>query len=469
MNFNKQFKFTYLFMAFFLIFSSCEMSKLDKNAVIENIKDLTQSTDDASSQALKAEKHFYHAWLADCINDISKFDIYESWAVQYLTNLATKRISSATTNQYIRPVIGNEQLVWGPVLVVHDQGDNFFASKNLMYCVKSTQSGKTEYNIGIAGTNEISEFDWLMEDFDVKNQVSGPLGGKIAAGTAVGISNLQRMTSNGESLISFLNKELAKGAAEINVCGHSLGGALTQVYSALLKSQLSANAKINAWVYAGPTAGDLQFANTMDQLQSYQAYNNTLDVVPHAWQKDRLNKCCDIYSLIRTCDSKIGKVSTIDGFITYLLAQSANLGYTMPKNEFSFTGDVSNMSKGACDTLQDIVDVFWYGGSTNDLYGYLYDINSTCSAGSTLTQDEFYRFFYYMAQMADQHTTAYFKNFFGHETSDFQNAIKTLVPGETSDIGQFINGDEGLKIMEAMLDQVKTYLKQNSISNCNCN
>jgi pimeloyl-ACP methyl ester carboxylesterase len=116
----------------------------------------------------------------------------------------------------------------------------------------------------------------------------------VAAGTLVGLDELASMTGVGaggaqQDLATFL-KQLPSDA-DVFVTGHSLGGCLASVVAAWLASVFGNAARLKAYTFAAPSAGNQAFADyynalfTDSKTSSSTAYRiyNTLDSVPNAW------------------------------------------------------------------------------------------------------------------------------------------------------------------------------------------
>ena len=201
-------------------------------------------------------------------------------------------------------------VVWGPA-VYTDPGAMY--QDNLMYVVQN-QRDVTQFAIAIRGTNSIAELDWLLEDFDVLQQMNwppgapqpNPAGAMISESTSIDLQVLLAMqgaTNSGNlSLLTFLKSQSTN---PINVCvtGHSLGGCLAGTLALYLKEtqpswDQSSSSIISCITFAGPTAGNTAFATHSDSKFSGGAYppgwDSSLgttfdavrcnyDVAPQAW------------------------------------------------------------------------------------------------------------------------------------------------------------------------------------------
>jgi len=210
-----------------------------------------------------------------------------------------------------KPVKNKWELVWGPCAFAF-KGDKF--DDNLMFVVRGNEDpGKLV--VAIRGTNPLSLKDWLIEDFDVVpmtkwkyGEKAKGLNPKISRGTDVGLTHLQEMVATegvpgaGLSLLQFLQEAAnEKKETEICVTGHSLGGALAPTLALWLKdiqgTEMPVNANISTVAFAGPSAGNEDFANYSDQRFGDQCVRiaNSLDVVPYAWNTKSLSQLYFLY------------------------------------------------------------------------------------------------------------------------------------------------------------------------------
>jgi hypothetical protein len=208
----------------------------------------------------------------------------------------------------LQPQIGTWQLVWGPA--VHELPGSVLPD-NTMYVVRRTGTpGPQQLAVAIAGTNPFSFLDWLVEDFFVSTQVPWPgvAGAKISSGTFIGLSVLQTMRPGatlagaGQTVGDFLAAQAAAGPVAITVTGHSLGGALAPTLGLWLHDTRTGwdprgNASLSVLPFAGPTAGNLVFAQHSDAQIGPQVnrIHNSLDVVPHAWASADLQQLPALY------------------------------------------------------------------------------------------------------------------------------------------------------------------------------
>jgi hypothetical protein len=215
--------------------------------------------------------------------------------VAQLEATLSQKISAYLSNPALTALIGQWQVVWGPI-VWQNQGSD--VADNAMFV--GYNSKQNVYVVAVAGTNAASTYDLDVEDLEVSSTVKWSYGGtaNISEGTADGLTALLGMTSSQQqTLATFLGSVSNRTSATLIFTGHSLGGALAPALAvALFNSQGGALAK-SGWqpsnVYvlptAGPSVGDQGFVNLFKATisSSSQGFNtliwNSLDVVPHAW------------------------------------------------------------------------------------------------------------------------------------------------------------------------------------------
>ena len=182
------------------------------------------------------------------------------------------------------------QVVWGPALA-GDRG-------NMMYVAGNADLN--QYAVAIRGTDWSFWLDWIEDLASLLPLVPFPYlvqpapdGIKIAAGTLVGLEELVQMTGDASgapvSLSTFLRQ--LPSDADIFVTGHSLGGCLASVVAAWLASVFGGAARLKAYTFAAPSAGNAAFADYFNALfidsdtntsKAFRVYNS-LDSVPNAW------------------------------------------------------------------------------------------------------------------------------------------------------------------------------------------
>lgn len=200
-------------------------------------------------------------------------------------------------------------LAWGPAVYKFAFAE---LDDNMMYVVRDA-ANPAHLAIAVRGTNAKAILDWLVEDFEVHGQVawpygSPPSGAKIARGTYDGLRILQAMKpasgpAPDQTLGEFLAAEAKRlGPLQIDVTGHSLGGALSPTLTLWLADTRSSwdpsgAAQLAVYPLAGPTAGNADFAAYSDSRigAATDRLHNPLDVVPLAWNVETMGTIADLY------------------------------------------------------------------------------------------------------------------------------------------------------------------------------
>lgn len=254
----------------------------------------------------------------------------------FVSGLATALLAQ----KEIKKLIGDDwKEVWGPVVYATDENSSAAIADNTMGVYYSPQLNL--FVIAIAGTNPISYFGWMHEDFDVNKTVSwksitGKGKGAIAQGTARGLEILtKKMKFQGRGLLEGLQHFIYENgikAAEVAVAGHSLGGALSPALALyLLHTQATWDTtnsmKIATYPSAGPTIGTHpklgeSFVSYYESLLAkdgaltfgkiaYHAVKNDLDIVPMAWQASTLAAIPMLYQDFGITPDMIGPITQI--------------------------------------------------------------------------------------------------------------------------------------------------------------
>lgn len=204
-------------------------------------------------------------------------------------------------------------VVWGPAVYTVPGA---LYQDNMMF-VAQNQTDATQFAIAVRGTNFVSDLDWLLEDFDVLDQMNwppgaamaNPPGAMISESTSIDLQILLTMQgtviANGtqSTLTSFL-KSQASGAINVCVAGHSLGGCAGGTLALYLKENQaswdgSGKSNVSCITFAGPTAGNAAFAAYSDTTfaggpypphwdssslaATFDAVRCNYDVAPQAW------------------------------------------------------------------------------------------------------------------------------------------------------------------------------------------
>jgi len=223
-----------------------------------------------------------------------------------------KKVAAAVLSDTVS-IIGNWKAIWGPIVYANDPTSNSVHADNTMGMYYN--SDENVLVIAIAGTNINSPFGWLTEDFSLQNMKN----------------------SKEETLITALKKFLDENdtltGMQLAVAGHSLGGALSPTLALYLsdtKSEWDPNGmtSIGAFPTAGPTPGDEAFASYYEKQIAadkiyYLSQHNAIDVVPHAWQKDDLEKIPTIYDEYIKQPTDANPSETLTGTLASVAALNA--------------------------------------------------------------------------------------------------------------------------------------------------
>ncbi|WP_298420177.1 hypothetical protein [uncultured Kordia sp.] len=257
-----------------------------------------------------------------------------------------KKVAAAVLSE-TASIIGNWKAIWGPIVYANDPTSTSVHADNTMGMYYN--SDENVMVIAIAGTNVNSPFGWFVEDFSVHTTkswetVTGvPSSGNISNGTYVGLSILREMKNSKKETVTaalknFLSENPSLTGMQVAVAGHSLGGALSPTLALFLsdtKSDWDPNGmtSIGAFPTAGPTPGDEAFASYYEKQIAadkiyYLSQHNAIDVVPHAWQKEDIEKIPTIYQDYIKQPSDANPAETITG----TLASAAALNALATKN-----------------------------------------------------------------------------------------------------------------------------------------
>jgi pimeloyl-ACP methyl ester carboxylesterase len=238
-----------------------------------------------------------------CLSYLSNISAFSSGAWEDIQEFTTNGIKFILEKAH--NLIGQWELVWGPSVyqVPNKPGpEEKHKADNTMYVVMNDDlSGYPQYIIAIAGS--MSLYDYLVEDFKVKNTYDWPYYNEnppglkpwISEGTHIGLEILtenEQMKSNGQSIYDFL-KDLMQAhrkKVEIVVTGHSLGGALSAalaLYLADRKDEWDPEryAVLSAYPTAGPPIGNYDFVTYFESRIGCSTTRiwNRIDLVPHLW------------------------------------------------------------------------------------------------------------------------------------------------------------------------------------------
>ena len=406
---------------------------------------------------------------------------------------STKKILADSQTQGL---IGNWDVVWGPVVYTNNPNGKKSIADNTMMLLKS-QSGD-KYVLSIAGTNPISPYGWFIEDFNTGIVKQWPFQDnadlKISAGTYIGIQHLLQMTDtfNGQQNVSIVDclSQIVKdngfqNQTTLTVTGHSLGGALSASMALALENAQTAsysfqpiNAsgeaegtafEVAAWdsnqkmivgalSSAGATPGNKAWAGFFDDEIGSRAIRiwNSIDVVPHAWQKDMMIQAPHLYypfvkpnvavlgltnlalaNSLRSGETYVQIMEQVPGLQSAVNMQLAgnnalaslieNLGKAevlsliekiltvVAKDVTSFSGDNKWIklltSPQVIAKLSELI-LTYLEGNTNPIIKKLISLLDSFEGGAfkndaTAIYDFFNGLFIFLAQLGYQHVTAY--------------------------------------------------------------
>jgi hypothetical protein len=285
------------------------------------------------------------------------------------TDLETAISATATTP--IPPIAGEWSLVWGPVTYTVPGS---YYQDNMMYVVKlNGATSPVQYAVAVRGTNGKVLLDWLIDDFDIIKTMPWPMGasganvvGNISESTSIGLTVLNSMQDHatGLTLFQFFSGELGNPAvSQASVCftGHSLGATLSSVLALYARDNQStwdpnSKAIVTAVNFAGPSAGDSNFAGYFNQKFSYtgasplpfwtppaglssyaDCVRNSQDVAPLAWNATTLKNIPDIYTGHGFSDI-LAPLGTSE-VIGYVVTTTSAIGYTQTQaSQATLTG-----------------------------------------------------------------------------------------------------------------------------------
>jgi hypothetical protein len=230
----------------------------------------------------------------------------------------------------IPPVAGQWSLVWGPVSYTVPGS---YYQDNLMYVAQlDSTASPAQYAVAIRGTDGKAVLDWLLEDFDIIQTMPWPLGatssaavGNVSESVSIALTILLNMVDpvHQQTLFDFLQSEMQNLTVPLaSVCftGHSLGAALASALALHARDTQaswdpSSKAIVTTITFAGPTAGDSDFAAYFDNQFTYSSpsplsfwqspttspfsyadcVRTSYDIAPLVWNYDSMNQIEEIY------------------------------------------------------------------------------------------------------------------------------------------------------------------------------
>lgn len=259
-------------------------------------------------------------------------------AVQRIYNYAypkmVQTLQKATDNTHGQNLtLSNWKIAWGPAIAVSTESliDSSYISYSSATVFRNTVD-TNNYVVAIQATNPNSIADWFEFDFNAGSTVpwtnfdpTSNNSGVISMGTNNGLATMLGLQSGGITIKQFLTTLPGSAGKNIIVTGHSLGGALSPVFSLYMQHEMD-SLKINDTMYclstAGATPGNLVFANYFNNQIGNRSERvwNYFDLVPRGFSVTLLTEAiAGIYS------QKSG---------SYLYDSAFHCGVYQPSNTF---------------------------------------------------------------------------------------------------------------------------------------
>ena len=265
------------------------------------------------------------------------------------------------------PTKNQWRLVWGPAV---DELLFTLFDDNMAYIVQHIEH-PNRFAIVFRGTNPISLSDWIFEDFLVLRKYrwkvgkeNAPGGAKISHGTHIAMHQVKDLEAPsgvpgaGTTMLQFLRiqAETQYKPLEIYVTGHSLGSTIATTAALFLKQTAGKtdipvgqqwdpdnSSTIKTYGFAGATAGNKAFSEFSDSLLDDKhlfRVANSLDIVPHAWNKETISQLHNLYEPVAKAKF------AADLVIGYAKLVSILCDYTQPQAQQPFlTGTLSEPCK----------------------------------------------------------------------------------------------------------------------------
>jgi hypothetical protein len=219
-----------------------------------------------------------------------------------------------------------QTVIWG---AVSQELDVF----NMASVFVMRQPDTGEYTVVVRGTNPLSAPSWVVEDFDTKVKLpwdpADPAKGSVSRATWTALCIHQELVDGGLGLFDFLDELVTDSSSVVNFAGHSLGGLMAPVLALKYAEHLAAvgkQAAMSVYSFAGPTPGDQAFADYMTSVFTSPSFKtvsfvrSSLDVVPHAWNYERMQEIKFLYPFWPATDQ-------VKDLIDYCADPVKNLGY----------------------------------------------------------------------------------------------------------------------------------------------
>jgi len=231
--------------------------------------------------------------------------------------------AAAEVAAFMADFLPGQEIIWGPAAHSPDALVFSHPTDALVFVCRDAASG--DYTVVFRGTNPVSGYEWLFQDFMIDGQA--PWNGLAAAAGAPD----DALVSDGTATALSLRLALAPGPgfpgagigladalvglaasadaptgdpARIRFTGHSLGGLLAPVAALWLSDRLDgviddgapSRPPLSVYGIASPTPGNAAFASYLDsRLPGYYRYANGLDVAALAWEEESMATLPGLY------------------------------------------------------------------------------------------------------------------------------------------------------------------------------
>ena len=221
---------------------------------------------------------------AQNVNDVNSRAIGDTIAMQLASITYCSLYNNVKSTLY--KYLPSWKLVWEPVQAI--QGNWAFIAYNGVQYVIAIRGSILNFSWGA--------FDnWIKQDFNLFEQVpwkytndksKNPM---ISKGASEGLENLMKLKdSNGETILSFLQKNAFPKNKWLCVTGHSLGANLATIVGPwlryeLLKGGYTMPSIFSILTFAAPTSWNAAFAEQYDKdFTNTWRYYNEIDIVPYS-------------------------------------------------------------------------------------------------------------------------------------------------------------------------------------------
>ncbi|HBE76945.1 MAG TPA: hypothetical protein DDW65_04075 [Firmicutes bacterium] len=232
-----------------------------------------------------------------------------------------QQLSREKMNQCLKQYqdwLGKLTTVWGPAYHLTNKSAIMIPALkkapqlDSMAFMVQDQEHPGDYYLAIRGTNPENLAEWIFQDFWVGNTVawdkvpyeettpppeSSPDIPAISFGTNIALTILMNLRDelSGKKIAAFLqdlvnSRDESAQKISLYITGHSLGGVLASTFHLLLhekwQSLETSRSKPDfySYAYAGPTAGNQQFAERFKLLGEFsKRFANNLDVATKVW------------------------------------------------------------------------------------------------------------------------------------------------------------------------------------------